>query len=205
MMNEIAVMLPKDIENLQLPAPELVTYYKNDNNRTFWIEDEIGDGLFEYSKQILRFNQEDKDIPIEERKPIKFFIDSPGGDLETMLAFIGLVGISKTPIWMINAGIAYSAAGLILMSGHKRFALPNSQCLIHTGSGQLGGTFDQTTEQMKNYKQMVEKMKNFIISHTNIDQKLFNKNKSKDWFITTEEQLELGIVDKIVDDLDEIL
>lgn len=205
MMNEIAVMLPKDIENLQLPAPELVTYYKNDNDRVFWIEDEIGDGLFEYSKQILRFNQEDKDIPIEERKPIKFFIDSPGGDLETMLAFIGLVGISKTPIWMINAGIAYSAAGLILMSGHKRFALPNSQCLIHTGSGQLGGTFDQTTEQMKNYKQMVEKMKNFIISHTNIDQKLFNKNKSKDWFITTEEQLELGIVDKIVDDLDEIL
>ena len=205
MMNEIAVMLPQNIENLQLPAPELVTYYKNDNNRTFWIEDEIGDGLFEYSKQILRFNQEDKDIPVEERKPIKFFIDSPGGDLETMLAFIGLVGISKTPIWMINAGIAYSAAGLILMSGHKRFVLPNSQCLIHTGSGQLGGTFDQTTEQMKNYKQMVEKMKNFIISHTNIDQKLFNKNKSKDWFITTEEQLELGIVDKIVDDLDEIL
>lgn len=205
MMNEIAVMLPKDVENLQLPAPELVTYYKNDNDRVFWIEDEIGDGLFEYSKQILRFNQEDKDIPIEERKPIKFFIDSPGGDLETMLAFIGLVGISKTPIWMINAGIAYSAAGLILMSGHKRFALPNSQCLIHTGSGQLGGTFDQTTEQMKNYKQMVEKMKNFIISHTNIDQKLFNKNKSKDWFITTDEQLELGIVDKIVDDLDEIL
>ena len=205
MMNEIAVMLPQNIENLQLPAPELVTYYKNDNNRTFWIEDEIGDGLFEYSKQILRFNQEDRDIPVEERKPIKFFIDSPGGDLETMLAFIGLVGISKTPIWMINAGIAYSAAGLILMSGHKRFALPNSQCLIHTGSGQLGGTFDQTTEQMKNYKQMVEKMKNFIISHTNIDQKLFNKNKSKDWFITTEEQLELGIVDKIVDDLDEIL
>ena len=205
MMNEIAVMLPQNIENLQLPAPELVTYYKNDNNRIFWIEDEIGDGLFEYSKQILRFNQEDKDIPVEERKPIKFFIDSPGGDLETMLAFIGLVGISKTPIWMINAGIAYSAAGLILMSGHKRFALPNSQCLIHTGAGQLGGTFDQTTEQMKNYKQMVEKMKNFIISHTNIDQKLFNKNKSKDWFITTEEQLELGIVDKIVDDLDEIL
>ena len=205
MMNEIAVMLPQNIENLQLPAPELVTYYKNDNNRTFWIEDEIGDGLFEYSKQILRFNQEDKDISVEERKPIKFFIDSPGGDLETMLAFIGLVGISKTPIWMINAGIAYSAAGLILMSGHKRFALPNSQCLIHTGSGQLGGTFDQTTEQMKNYKQMVEKMKNFIISHTNIDQKLFNKNKSKDWFITTDEQLELGIVDKIVDDLDEIL
>ena len=208
MMNEfpeIAVMLPQNVENLQLPAPELVTYYNNDSNRIFWIEGEINDSLFEYSKQILRFNQEDKNIPVEERKPIKFFIDSPGGDLETMLAFIGLVGISKTPIWMINAGIAYSAAGLILMSGHKRFALPNSQCLIHTGSGSIGGTYDQTTEQMKNYKNLVDKMKDFILSHTNIDSKLFNKNKSKDWFINTEDQLSLGIVDKIVDDLDEIL
>ena len=83
--------------------------------------------------------------------------------------------------------------------------MPNSQCLIHTGSGSVSGTFDQTTEQMKNYKQLVDKMKDFILSHTKIDQKLFNKNKSKDWFINTEEQLSLGIVDKIVDDLDEII
>ena len=130
MMNEIAVMIPQSVENLQLPDPELVTYYNNENERIFWIEGEIADDLFEYSKQIIRFNQLDKGIPIEERKPIKFFIDSPGGDLETMLAFIGLVRISKTPIWTINAGIAYSAAGLILMSGHKRFALPNRQRLI---------------------------------------------------------------------------
>lgn len=204
-MTDISVLLPKNLENLQLPSPELVTFYKDENERVFWIQDEISEDLFEYSKYIIRYNREDKGVPVVERKPIKFFIDSPGGDLETMLAFVGLVGISKTPIYMINAGIAYSAAGLILMSGHKRFALPNTQCLIHTGSGQLGGTFDQTTEQMKNYKQLVDKMKDFILSHTKIDQKLFNKNKSKDWFITTDEQLSLGIVDEIVNDLDEIL
>lgn len=205
MMSEIALMIPESVENLQLPNPELATYWKDQNDRVFWIEGEITDALYEYSKQIIRINTEDKGIPVENRKPIKLFIDSPGGDLETMLAFVGLVGISKTPVWTINAGIAYSAGGLVLMSGHKRFALPNTQALIHTGSGQLGGTFEQTTEQMKNYKQMVEKMKNFILSHTNIDQKLFKKNQSKDWFISTDEQLSLGIVDKIVEDLDEIL
>ena len=204
-MPEISVLLPEKIENLQLPAPELVTFWNDEQDRVFWIEGEITDCLFEYSKQIIRINKEDKGIPIEDRKPIKFFIDSPGGDLETMLSFIGLVSISKTPIWTINAGCSYSAAGLILMSGHKRFAMPNSQTLIHTGSGSVSGTFDQTTEQMKNYKQLVDKMKDFILSHTKIDQKLFNKNKSKDWFINTEEQLSLGIVDKIVDDLDEII
>ena len=144
MTNEIALMIPEKIENLQLPSPELVTYWQNDNDRVFWIEGEIMDTLFEYSKQIIRFNKEDKGIPVEDRQPIKFFIDSPGGDLETTLAFIGLVGISKTPIVTINAGIAYSAAGIILMSGHKRYALPNSQALIHTGSCNLGGTYSQS-------------------------------------------------------------
>lgn len=204
-MPDISLLLPRNIENLQLPAPELVTFWKDENERVFWIEDEIDDNLFEFSKQIIRINREDKGIPIGERKPIKIFIDSPGGVLETTLAFVGLVGLSKTPIWTINAGAAYSAAGLILMSGHKRFAMPNSQALIHSGSGQVGGTYEQTTEQMKNYKQLVDKMKDFILSKTKIELKLFNKNKSKDWFFTTDEMLQHGLVDKIVDDLDEIL
>ena len=170
-----------------------------------WIEDEITETLFEISKRIIAINREDKEVPVEQRKPIKIFIDSPGGILETTLAFLGLVELSKTPIWTINAGQAYSAAGLILMSGHKRFAMPNSQALIHSGSGSVGGTYEQTTEQMKNYKQLVDKMKDFIFSKTKIDTKLFNKNKSRDWFFTTAEMLQHGLVDKIVDDLDEIL
>lgn len=205
MISDISLMIPERVENLQLPDPDLTTYWQNENDRVFWIEGEITDALFEYSKQIIRINKEDRNIPVEDRKPIKLFVNSPGGELETTLSFVGLVGISKTPVWTINAGVAYSGGGLILMSGHKRFALPNTQALIHTGSGSVGGTYEQTTEQMKNYKKMIDTMKDFIISHTNIDQKLFKKNQSKDWFITTEEQLSLGIVNKIIDDLDEIL
>ena len=204
-MQDISVLLPTSIENLQLPSPELVTFWKDENERVFWIEDEITDNLFEVSKQIIAINREDKGTPVEKRKPIKIFIDSPGGALETTLAFVGLVSLSKTPIWMINAGIAYSAAGMILMSGHKRFALPNTQALIHSGSGGTYGTYEQATEQMKNYKQLVDKMKDFILSKTTIDQKLFKKNSTKDWYFTTDEMLKYGIVDKIVDDLDEIL
>ena len=167
-----------------------------------WVEGEIDDGIFELSKLILRYNKEDKDIPVEQRKPIKIFINSPGGDLDSTLSFIGLMEISKTPIWTIDACWAFSAAGLILMAGHKRFALPNTEALIHSGSGQLGGTFDQTTEQMKNYKILVDKMREFILSKTKIDNKLFKKMSAKDWYIYTDEMLELGIVDSIVDNLD---
>lgn len=201
-INKMLVAIPEAVENLQLPNPDLLTYYKDEQDRVLWIEGEIGDGLFELSKMILRYNIEDKNIPVENRKPIKIFINSPGGDLDTTLAFIGLMNISKTPIWTIDACWAYSAAGLILMAGHKRYALPNTECLIHSGSGQLGGSYEQTTEQMKNYKYLVDKMRDFILSKTQIDQKTFKKNSQKDWYIYTEEMLELGIVDAIIDNLD---
>jgi ATP-dependent Clp protease protease subunit len=201
-MNKMLLAIPEPIENLQLPNPDLLTYYKDEQDRVLWIEGEIGDGLFELSKMILRYNMEDRNIPVDERKPIKIFINSPGGDLDSTLAFIGLMNISKTPIWTIDACWAYSAAGLILMAGHKRYALPNTECLIHSGSGQIGGSFEQTTEQMKNYKYLVDKMRDFILNKTKIDQKLFKKMSTKDWYIYTEEMLSLGIVDEIVDDLD---
>lgn len=201
-LNGMLIAVPESVENLQLPNPDLLTYYKDEQDRVFWIEGEIDDGLFELSKMIVRYNKEDKDIPVENRKPIKIFINSPGGDLDSTLAFIGLMNLSKTPIWTIDACWAYSAAGLILMAGHKRYALPNTECLIHSGSGQLGGSYEQTTEQMKNYKYLVDKMRDFILSKTKIDQKLFKKNSQKDWYIYTDEMLSLGIVDEIIDDLD---
>ena len=201
-VNGMIVAIPESVENLQLPNPDLLTYYKDEKDRVLWIEGEIGDGLFELSKMILRYNMEDKDIPVEERKPIKIFINSPGGDLDSTLAFIGMINISKTPIWTIDACWAYSAAGLILMAGHKRYALPNTECLIHSGSGYLGGSYEQTTEQMKNYKYLVDKMRDFIFSKTKIDQKTFKKYSTKDWYIYTDEMLNYGIVDEIVNDLD---
>ena len=205
MGNEIGNMLvaiPESIENMQLPSPELLTYYKDEKDRVLWIEGEINDALFELSKMIIYYNRIDNGIPVSERKPIKIFINSPGGDLDSTLAFIGLMEISKTPIWTIDACWAYSAAGLILMAGHKRYALPNTECLIHSGSGQLGGSYEQTTEQMKNYKYLVDKMREFILSKTKIDNKTFKKNSQKDWYIYTDEMLSLGIVDEIISDLD---
>ncbi|MGN5455188.1 MAG: ClpP family protease [Candidatus Kurthia intestinigallinarum] len=204
-MNDMMIAIPKDVENLHLPDPTLLQYYKNIEDRIIWIEDEIDSALFEYSKLIMQWNKEDKDIPVDQRKPIKIFINSPGGVLEDTLSFVGLLRISKTPIWTINTGWAYSAACLIALAGHRRFAMPNTSFLLHSGSGGTGGTYEQTTEQMKQYKQLIDKMRNYIIERTNIDQKLFNKKKNTEWYITCDEALGYGMVDKIIDNLDEIL
>jgi len=202
MPENMLLAIPENLENLKLPDPTLLSYYQDEAQRVLWVDSEICGNLTELTKLIIKYNKEDKDKPVEDRQPIKIFITSPGGNLDETLAFVGLIGISKTPVWTIDAGWAYSAAGLILMAGHKRFALPNTECLIHSGSGHLGGSYEQTTEQMKNYKALVDKMRDFILSKTKIDQKLFKKQSTKDWYITTEEMLKYGIVDNIVDDLD---
>lgn len=205
-MSELLVSIPTKAENMQLPDPFLLNYFQDEAERTFWIEGEIDEELHEVSKQIIRINREDKDIPVGERKPIKLLIDSNGGSAEDTMAFISLMELSKTPVWTINMGWCYSAAGLILMSGHKRFAVPRSKCLIHSGSiTGMSGTYEQSTEAMKDYKNLVEQMKGLVLSKTAIDAKLYKKNSTKDWYIETGDMLKLGIVDEIVNDLDTIL
>lgn len=107
-VTELLKLVNTSIGDGILPDPELLVYYKNLENRTFWIDYEIEASLLEISKYIIQFNQEDKDIPIENRKPIKLFIFSYGGDLDVCFNLIDICLASKTPIHTINAGVAMS-------------------------------------------------------------------------------------------------
>lgn len=201
----LLVEVPKELENLKLPSPELIQYYKNYNNRHIFIDYDIDESLIEASKQIMDYNMQDKDIPIELRKKIIVYVYSYGGDLSAAYSFISVCETSKTPVVTVNMGVAMSAGLLILLAGHERYCLRRSQALIHSGSGSMGGTYEQIEENQKAYKKMVDDMGVYIRSKTNIDIKLFNKNKAKDWYLTDLEQVELGIVSTIVDDIYSIL
>ena len=88
---------------------------------------------------ILRWNIEDAGKSTEERRPIKFYIMSYGGDLDYMWALVDIINMSKTPVHTINIGVAASAASLIFISGHKRIMAPNSKVIIHEGSTKVSG------------------------------------------------------------------
>ena len=199
------IVIPEETANVKLPAPDLVNYYKDYDNRCISIDFDIDDCLFEVTKQIMEYNRQDRGVPVEQRKPIRVYVMSYGGDLYQAYAFVSAVLASKTPVWTINMGVSMSAGLLILLAGHKRFAMRYSTAMIHSGSGGAQGTYEQMEEQQKNYKKLIDAMRSYIMERTNIDLKLFNKNKTKDWYITDTEQVELGIVDSIVSDLDEIL
>lgn len=199
------LIMPKNLENLQLPDPGLLDYYNLAENRIFYIDYEIDMGILDIQRNIVLINIADKDIPIEERIPIKILIDSPGGLLSETMSVASTIIQSKTPVITINMADAYSGAAILLMAGHKRYAMPYSKAMLHTGSGGTSGTFEQTEEQQKNYKRQVEDMGKFILARTGMDEKVFKRNKTKDWYMMPEDQLKYGLVHEIVDNVFDIL
>lgn len=198
------IMIPPEAD-VKLPNPELVHYYKDYDDRKIYIDFDIDDSLFEVTKQILDYNRKDSRTPAEKRKPITIYVMSYGGDLYQAYALISTILSSTTPIYTVNMGVAMSAGLLILLAGHKRFAMKYSTAMIHSGSGGAQGTYEQMEEQQKNYKKLIDQMRAYILERTKIDSKLFTKQKSKDWYICDKEQVELGIVDELVANLDSIL
>ncbi len=201
----LKIAIPTNLENLQLPSPELLTYYRNLEDRVIWIDYGVDESILEVSKLIMYFNKEDKDIPAEQRKPIKLLLYSYGGDGAACFSLLDVIALSKTPVYTINMGVAMSAGLLILLAGHQRYCLKNSTALAHSGSGGTSGTFEQTEAAMKDYKHFIEVMRNYILERTSIDTKTWNKYKNKEWYLYAEDQTKYHICDKIVDDINEIM
>ncbi len=191
--------------NLQLPDPDLLTYYKDLQNRTIWLDDEVTMSSIDLGKLILHWNREDAGIPVEERKPIKFLLFTPGGTLDSCFNLISIISLSKTPVYTYNMGLAMSAGFLLLLAGHKRFTLDNATALMHSGSGGTKGTYDQVQAQQEDYKHSIDYMYKFIEGHTKLTKKMLTKMKKDDTYFYADDMIEYGIVDKVIDNIDEIL
>lgn len=126
------IAIPQNAENLQLPDPSLLQFYKNYENRIIWIDDEITTMTLEYAKMIMQWNFEDKqkNIPINERTKIKVVFFSPGGDLEVNNCLVDTISLSQTPVVGVNVGMAASSGCFIYLACHERLTLPSAEFLI---------------------------------------------------------------------------
>lgn len=201
-LGNVLVGIPESTANLQLPDPSLRDYYRDEEDRIFWVDAQVNETLLELVKMIMRCNKEDKGKPVEERKPIKVFIDSPGGDVIVLWTVIKAIEISKTPVYTINYCTAYSAAGDLLAAGHKRYALPGTTVMIHSGSCMYGGTIEQAESMKKYFDKLGKKVTDYFLDHTKVNPKTFKKKAPSDWYMDEDEALENGIVDEIITDLD---
>ena len=210
----ISIPILGELEDNKLPLPEDYNYWKSRNDRTFFIDYEIGEdypdgscdnSLLELCKVIIQMNMDEKDIPKEELKPIYIYIHSYGGDLQQSLTMCDICLSSRIPIVTVAMGAAMSGAFLILLAGHRRYAFKHSQMLVHSGSAGFTGTAEQIEEAQRNYKKQLTEIKDYILKRTTIDEKVFGRNKAKDWYLKPDEIIQYNIVDKIINSFEEIV
>lgn len=203
-MDNLFVSIPERA-NYSVADPELLFYYEDLNERVWNLVSEVDDSLLDFARHVIRWNREDRDIPVEERKPIRLYINSTGGDLTIYEAVKDIIELSKTPIIGINLGIAYSAAALLFLSCHERYMLKSSRLLLHCGSGQFQGEFSSIINAVADYQSQVEEFIDRVIEKTTYDEETVTSNIASDWYIDAEEALAHGAATKIVDDIDELL
>jgi len=206
-MDMIDIKLPSNAENIQLPDPGLLSFFKNYENRILWIDDEIDENTLEYAKMIMQWNFEDSrnEIPKDERKKITLIFFSPGGDLNVNNCLVDTISLSETPIIGVNAGMAASSGCFIYLACHERYTFPKAEFLLHKGFGTFTGGYNELVAALLNYQRQIEELGEFVLSRTRIPRELFDQNFESDWYLSAKEAVELGVADKIITKLDDVI
>lgn len=161
------------------------------------IDTSVADSVDSYIRFWNRMDEEE-DIPINERIPIHIFIDSHGGDLMGTFTIIDTIKASKTPVWTINIGMAYSGGFFIFLAGHRRLSYKNASFLFHEGSTAQWGDAHKFNNFADFYKRTLKRLKNHVIENSEITEEIYDKHIKDDWWLTPEEAIEYGICDEIL-------
>lgn len=202
-MEELVFALNKDDDIFM----EIVKKHLND--RRIIINQEITDDLLEHvCLMILKWNQEDKDIPIKDRKKIYVYINSNGGDCILGTQILSSIQESKTPVITVGFAKCFSMASYILAAGHKRYCFDNTIVLLHDGETEYSASRNKGKDIQRFYDKLGERMDAFMLENTRMTDEFIEANKDRELYLFADEAKEKGIVDFIIGvdcDIDEIL
>lgn len=173
-------------------------------NREIYLGD-ITEGVGQTVDGYIRFwNRYDdiQNIPIDERQPIKIYIDSNGGCLTDTLTMIDAIEMSKTPIWTIVTGSAYSGGFFTgITKCARRLAYPHASFMFHEGSTSTGGDAHKFRNYADFYEKELEQLKAHVLKNTKISEEKYESIKRDDFWLTAEEAIEYGVIDEITEEL----
>ena len=147
--------------------------------------------------QMLFLESEDPD------KEIYFYINSPGGSITDGMAIVDTMNYIKCPVETVCVGLAASMGAVLLTAGEKgkRFAMPNSEIMIHQPLIGGGGLQGQATEIKIHADHLVctrEKLNKFLSERTGKPLDVIERDTERDNYMTAEEALEYGLIDGIM-------
>nr|DAH68978.1 MAG TPA: hypothetical protein [Caudoviricetes sp.] len=148
---------------------------------------------------IFQWNKEDKDIPIEKRKPIWLYLNSPGGDVTEGLNVIDVIKASQTPVYTVCFATCASMAFHIFIAGHKRYCFKNSILLIHDGEVSISNSSSKAKDTMKFIESLDERVKQHILENTKITSEFYESIYDTEYYLFANDKgKELGCVDYII-------
>jgi ATP-dependent Clp protease protease subunit len=134
-------------------------------------------------------------------KDIAFYINSPGGVVSAGLAMYDTMQYIRSPVSTVCIGMAASAGSLLLTAGAKgkRFALPNSQVMIHQPSGGAQGQASDIAIQAREILKTRERLNRIYVHHTGQPLAEIEAKMERDTYMTAEEACAFGLVDQVVE------
>ena len=166
------------------------------NDRIIFLSDEVNDTTASLVvAQMLFLEAQDPD------KDISFYINSPGGSVTAGMAIYDTMNFVKCDVSTICIGMAASMGAFLLSSGTKgkRFALPNSEIMIHQP---LGGAKGQATDikiQAELILRTRENLNRILSQNTGKPIEIIERDTERDNYMTAAQALEYGLIDKIFD------
>ena len=137
----------------------------------------------------------------DEKKDIKIYVNSPGGSVPATLAIYDTMQYVKPDVSTICIGMAASGAALLLASGAKgkRFALPNSEVLIHqVMAGGIEGQASEIEISARHVLRLKDRLNQILAKHTSKPLAQVEKDTDRDFYMDTEEAKKYGIIDEVI-------
>ena len=134
-------------------------------------------------------------------KDISFYINSPGGVVTAGLAVYDTMQYIRSPVSTVCVGMAASAGSLLLTAGAKgkRYALPNSQVMIHQPSGGAQGQATDIEIQAREILKTRARLNLIYVHHTGQELAAIEAKMERDTYLSAEEARDFGLVDEVVE------
>ena len=165
------------------------------NDRIVVLSDEVNDATASLVvAQLLFLESQDSE------KDISFYINSPGGSVTAGMAIYDTMQYIKCDVSTICMGLAASMGAFLLSSGAKgkRFALPNSEIMIHQPSGGAQGQATDIKIVADHILRTKQKLNKILAENTGKSIETIAQDTERDNFMSAEEALDYGLVDKVL-------
>ena len=165
------------------------------NDRIIFLSEEVNDTTASLVvAQLLYLEAQDPD------KDIQFYINSPGGSVTAGMAIYDTMQYIKCDVSTISMGLSASMGAFLLAAGTKgkRYALPNSEIMIHQPSGGAQGKATDIQIVAENILKVKKRLNEILAENTGKSVEQIAKDTESDNFMSADEALEYGLIDKVL-------